>query len=300
VSARICIITLALALSSTAAISSDNVLVPQGGVARWPGLDAVDCGFHGKRFAAVDGVCYYAIDFKAKTGVHEIALYDQAGQQHLGSVTVERVEFPEIKITLPDDTYMELSAENAKRHGAERARVLKAINVRPSAPLFSLPLAKPAKSMPASENDFGSRRLFNETKKSTHTGRDSPVSAGSAVMAVADGKVVLAEDQFFTGNAAYIDHGDGLVSMYFHMAALAVATGDEVKQGAKLGTVGATGRATGPHLHLGVRWMGARIDPYLLLEDPSKLPAIGDPPRKAAAKIEEAHDAEPLEQGPES
>lgn len=297
---RICSISLVLALSSTAAIASNNVLVPQGGVARWPGLDAVDCGFHGKRFAAVDGVCYYAVDFKAKPGVHEIALYDAAGKQHLGSVTVEKVDFPEIEITLPDDTYLKLSAENAKRHAGERARVLKAIKVKPSAPRFSLPLAKPAKNMPASENDFGSRRLFNGTNKSTHTGRDAPVSAGSTLMAVADGTVVLAEDQFFTGNAVYIDHGDGLVSMYFHLSELAVATGDEVKRGGTLGKVGGTGRATGPHLHLGVRWMRARIDPYLLLDEPDKLPAIGDPPRKAEAKIDAAHDAEPEEQGPES
>jgi murein DD-endopeptidase MepM/ murein hydrolase activator NlpD len=83
--------------------------------------------------------------------------------------------------------------------------------------------------------------------------------------------------------------------MNFHMAELAVAVGDEVKRGQTLGKVGSTGRSTGPHLHLGVRWLGARIDPYLLLDSPSKLPGIGDAPRKAEAKIDAARNKEPQE-----
>jgi murein DD-endopeptidase MepM/ murein hydrolase activator NlpD len=92
---------------------------------------------------------------------------------------------------------------------------------------------------------------------------------------VADGTVVIAEDLFFTGKAVFIDHGDGLVSMYFHFSELKVQAGQDVKKGETLGLVGSTGRATGPHLHLGVRWHGARIDPQILLDDPAKIPAIG-------------------------
>jgi murein DD-endopeptidase MepM/ murein hydrolase activator NlpD len=72
----------------------------------------------------------------------------------------------------------------------------------------------------------------------------------------------------------FIDHGDGLISMYFHLSELKVQAGQDVKKGETLGLVGSTGRATGPHLHLGVRWHGARVNPQTLLDDPAKIPAI--------------------------
>ncbi len=284
------------ALGSMAAIAdTPTVVVAQGGVARWAGLAAAECGLHGKRYPAVDAVCYYPVDLHAKPGMHEIALYDQDKKQHLGALTVEAVSFPQVDIALPDDTYVHVSAENLSRHRAERKRVLALFKQDLGPVQFSLPLAQPAASMPASENDFGSNRLFNGIRKSQHTGRDAPVALGSAVKAVANGKVVLAEDQFFTGNSVFVDHGGGLISMNFHMGELTVATGDDVKRGDTLGKVGSSGRSTGAHLHLGMRWLGARIDPYLLLDSPSKLPSIGDSPRKAEAKTDVAREKEPEE-----
>jgi len=94
-------------------------------------------------------------------------------------------------------------------------------------------------------------------------------------MAVADGTVVVSQDLFFPGSAVLIDHGDDLINMYFHLFEFKVQAGQEVKKGETLGLVGSTGRATGPHLHFGIRWHGARINPQLLLEDPSKIPPVG-------------------------
>ncbi|UXI70453.1 M23 family metallopeptidase [Tahibacter amnicola] len=280
---------------ATGAQATPAVVVAQGGVARWAGLDARECGFLGKRYPAVDGACYYPVDLRAKVGVHEIALYDSAGKQHLGAMTVEKVDFPEVRIDLPDDTYLNVSAGNQARHKEERARVL-ALFKTPVTPVrFSLPLAKPAKSMPPSENDFGSRRVFADGRTSQHTGRDAPVTQGSTVRAVADGTVLLAEEHFYTGNTVFIDHGGGLMSMNFHLSKIAVDRGDDIKRGQVIGTVGSTGRSTGPHLHLGLRWLGARIDPYLLLDTPTKLPSVGDSPAKAEAKIEAAREQEPEE-----
>jgi murein DD-endopeptidase MepM/ murein hydrolase activator NlpD len=88
------------------------------------------------------------------------------------------------------------------------------------------------------------------------------------------GTIVLAEDLFFEGNAVFIDHGDGLISMYFHLSDLDVSSGQEVAKGHVLGHVGSTGRATGPHLFFGIRWHDARIDPQILLHDPGKMRAI--------------------------
>lgn len=280
---------------STAAIV-DGVKVPQGGVARWAGMAAESCGFHGKRYPAVDAACYYPVDFRAKPGVHEIALYDQDGKQHVSSVTVEAVEFPKVEIELPDDTYLEISEESRARHIEERREVLALFEREIGEPQFSLPLAQPAGTLPKSEDDFGSHRTFNGGKaESQHTGRDFPVGEDSPVKAVANGTVVLAAEQFFTGNTVFVDHGDGLISMNFHLAGLDVKAGDVVKRGDVLGKVGSTGRSTGPHLHLGFRWLGARIDPLLLLDTPNTLPSIGDTPRQAEKKVDAADAKEPPE-----
>jgi murein DD-endopeptidase MepM/ murein hydrolase activator NlpD len=87
--------------------------------------------------------------------------------------------------------------------------------------------------------------------------------------------VVVAQDLFFTGNAVFIDHGNGLVSMYFHLSDITVQAGQDVTKGETVGLVGSTGRATGPHFHMGVRWHDARIGPQALLDDPAKIPAFG-------------------------
>ncbi len=88
---------------------------------------------------------------------------------------------------------------------------------------------------------------------------------GTPVLAVADGRVVLAEEHYFAGKSVYVDHGGGLLSMSFHLSEILVEEGSEVKRGQPLGEVGATGRVTGPHLHFGLRWHGARVDPERLI-----------------------------------
>jgi murein DD-endopeptidase MepM/ murein hydrolase activator NlpD len=85
------------------------------------------------------------------------------------------------------------------------------------------------------------------------------------VVATADGVVVLAEDHFFGGKSVFLDHGDGLISMYMHLSEIAVAREAVVVRGQVIGRVGATGRVSGPHLHFGFRWRGASIDPEVLL-----------------------------------
>ncbi len=141
---------------------------------------------------------------------------------------------------------------------------------------FTLPLGAPATPLPEAKG-FGAKWIFNGKPDSSeiHSGADYALGPGTPVLALADGTVVVAEDLFFTGNAVFIDHGNGLVSMYFHLSEIKVQAGQDVKKGETLGLVGTTGRVTGPHLHLGVRWHDARIDPQPLLDDPAKIPAFG-------------------------
>jgi murein DD-endopeptidase MepM/ murein hydrolase activator NlpD len=87
--------------------------------------------------------------------------------------------------------------------------------------------------------------------------------------------VAIAADHYFSGKSVFIDHGDGLVTMYFHLDRIDVRAGESVERGQVIGTLGSTGRVTGPHLHFGVRWHGARVDPTVLLGDPTRVPEVG-------------------------
>jgi murein DD-endopeptidase MepM/ murein hydrolase activator NlpD len=113
---------------------------------------------------------------------------------------------------------------------------------------------------------FGVERVFNGSVQSTHQGLDFRVPSGTAVAAVNDGTVILARPLFFEGNCIVIDHGQGLLTLYLHLSKFLVKEGDAVKKGQEIGLSGGTGRATGPHLHLAVRWQGVYLNPAELLK----------------------------------
>jgi murein DD-endopeptidase MepM/ murein hydrolase activator NlpD len=128
---------------------------------------------------------------------------------------------------------------------------------------WSGPFAAPVNA--PSSDIFGTRRVFNGVTKSVHQGLDYRVGPGTPVMAVNSGTVLLARSLYFEGNCVVIDHGQGLLSLYLHLSELKVKEGDHVERGTEIGLSGATGRATGPHLHLAVRWQGVYLDPAVLL-----------------------------------
>ena len=113
---------------------------------------------------------------------------------------------------------------------------------------------------------FGSQRIYRGEPGSFHTGVDVAPGAGAPVTAPADGTVVLAGPPQFSleGNLVIVDHGMGLNSAFLHLATVAVREGQRLRRGDPIGTVGATGRATGPHLHWSMKWRDARIDPAAL------------------------------------
>jgi murein DD-endopeptidase MepM/ murein hydrolase activator NlpD len=113
---------------------------------------------------------------------------------------------------------------------------------------------------------FGVERVFNGSVQSTHQGLDFRVPSGTSVAAVNRGRVILAQPLFFEGNCVVIDHGQGLLTLYLHLSKFLVREGDEVSKGQPIGLSGGTGRATGPHLHLAVRWQGEYLDPQALLK----------------------------------
>jgi len=113
---------------------------------------------------------------------------------------------------------------------------------------------------------FGSQRIFNEKAQRPHYGLDYRVPTGTPVAAMNSGTVLLARLLYFEGNCVVIDHGQGLLTLYFHLSELRVKEGDAVKRGQEIGLSGGTGRATGPHLHVAVRWQGTYLDPARLMQ----------------------------------
>lgn len=112
---------------------------------------------------------------------------------------------------------------------------------------------------------FGTGRTFNGKVQSRHQGLDYAVPSGTPVMAVNGGTVLLARPLYFEGNCVVLDHGQGLLTLYMHLSEIRVKEGEEISRGQELGLSGGTGRATGPHLHIAVRWEGTYLNPAELL-----------------------------------
>ena len=141
--------------------------------------------------------------------------------------------------------------------------------------LWTLPFLRPRQARVTSR--FGSGRVFNGRVSSSHLGIDYRGSTGDPIYAANRGVVALVDTFFLAGNVVYIDHGDGIVTGYFHMSQPEVAVGDTVGRGQEIGRVGATGRVTGPHLHWSARFGALTIDPADLL-------SLGPPFVAAAAE----------------
>jgi murein DD-endopeptidase MepM/ murein hydrolase activator NlpD len=155
--------------------------------------------------------------------------------------------------------------EFLRRRAIELRRIDAARAIRTAAEGWRQAFVLPARGRISGE--FGSQRIYRGEPASYHSGLDIAPGAGAPVIAPADGVVVLAGPPIFSleGNLVIVDHGMGLNSAFLHLATVAVRSGEAVRQGQRIGTVGATGRVTGPHLHWSVRWGAAKLDPRLVV-----------------------------------
>ena len=160
---------------------------------------------------------------------------------------------------------VDLSPENQDRYERERAHqaLVMATFSEPLPQASALRMRVPVPGRRSSS--FGLRRVFNGQARNPHSGMDIAAPTGTPVVAPMPGRVIDTGDYFFNGNTVWLDHGGGLLSMYCHLNRIGVATGDVLKTGESLGTVGATGRVTGPHLHWGVMLNRAMVDPALFV-----------------------------------
>jgi murein DD-endopeptidase MepM/ murein hydrolase activator NlpD len=228
----------------------------------------------GRSWSALRSICYYPVDIEQPAGSSILVSRYAAGKTQYAHIEIQAYDYGTEDVMLPDIPQAHPSAADLRRDAQDRAKLARIFAQTGGIARFTLPLGPPATPLPPGKS-FGVQRYYNGKPDSQpHMGVDYPTPLGSPVIAVAAGKVVLAEDMFFSGNSVFLNHGDGLISMYFHLANIDVKAGQEVQKGHILGRVGSTGRATGPHLFFGVRWRDGRINPQFVLENPNKIPSI--------------------------
>ena len=207
------------------------------------------------------------ISLETKPGIYAIELQAEATAGPTISFQrkfrVQRQRYPRVPLSVPD-RYTAPSPEDLRQIEQDKeakAEVLKTVSPeREWKGSFAPPVNAEISGV------FGVERVFNGSVQSTHQGLDFRVPSGTEVAAVNSGRVILARPMFFEGNWVVIDHGQGLLTLYLHLSKFSVREGDEVSKGQPIGLSGGTGRATGPHLHLAVRWQGVYLNPQVLLQ----------------------------------
>jgi murein DD-endopeptidase MepM/ murein hydrolase activator NlpD len=189
-------------------------------------------------------------------------IVNSGGDKKIVHIRVKPYKFPTEKITLPEEKVI-LGPEDLKR--AEReAELLKGILSQNTTRVWDGRFITPTDTRVSEV--FGVKRIMNGKRTSVHGGMDYKGETGTPIRAVNSGMVVLRNELFFGGNTLVIDHGMGLYSVYMHLSEFKVAKDERVSKGQVIGLVGMTGRATGPHLHFGVKLQGVNINPESLLK----------------------------------
>ena len=176
---------------------------------------------------------------------------------------VER-KYPTQTLTLPEKM-VSPPKEEYERIANDRKSVKEALGTVSPQRHWVLPFERPISGIVSSK--YGLRRILNGKPKCPHRGLDLKGEEGAPFRAPATGQVILVDDHYYAGKSLYLDHGNGVITMYFHMAQALVKEGQFVRRGEKIGLVGKTGRVTGSHLHWGVSVLGQLVDPEPFLEN---------------------------------
>jgi|TARA_B110000259_G_scaffold7133_1_gene7815 murein DD-endopeptidase MepM/ murein hydrolase activator NlpD len=180
-------------------------------------------------------------------------------------ISIVKKDFGESRITINDLSKVDLSKEDSERAFKESIKIKDAINSYSIDFNTSIDFVSPIPSGIISSR-YGKKRFINNTPRSPHLSLDIAAPEGTPIEAPSQGRIILTGNFFYAGNYLIIDHGYGLLSSYSHMSEIYIQTGDFIDKGKIIGTVGSTGRVTGPHLHWTVYLNTVRINPESLLK----------------------------------
>ena len=228
-----------------------------------PSLPYVETDGH-RALVIQDGSAWVAvigIPLSAPLGMRQVIVHGTNGRQEIEfQVGNKQYVSQSLKVA---PRQVDLSAADLARFNQDKISIGRALSHWTELPPESLRLPQPVPGMRSSS--FGSRRIFNGQARNPHTGMDIAAPSGTPVRVPIAGTVVDTGDYFFDGNTVFVDHGRGLISMYCHLSSIDVKPGQRIAAGDRIGAVGMTGRATGPHLHWGLNLNGAWVDPALFL-----------------------------------
>ncbi len=272
---RITLLPFALIISTSVHALPEQALVP-GGIAllKLPDYtEGTEVTFKNKRIAVFPykdtWIAMAGISLSTKPGDYEF-LIKQTGKQNVKTkFTVEYKKYDEQHLTIKNKRKVNPNKQDNERIASESTRK------RNARQLYSNSESKVDFIWPVTgriSSIFGLRRFFNEQERRPHSGLDIAAKEGTPIRAVANGTVIDTGDFFFSGNMIYLDHGQGIVSLYAHLSKISTKPGDVIKQGDIIGNVGQTGRVTGPHLHFAIYANQTLIDPVFML------PKDGNPP----------------------
>lgn len=270
---QVCILLLGLACLPSAALDLPRQRVSAGGIAMI-GLGAAAQApraiFNGIPVLVVpDGAQWIAvvgIPLAAQPGHASLSVQREAAPEASVGFEIKPFHYAEQHLKVAPG-HVDLAPQDLARYERERVHTAEVMATFSATPPASLQLRQPTGGRASSS--FGLRRVFNGQGRNPHSGMDIAAPQGAPVLAAANGVVIDTGDYFFNGNTVWLDHGSGLLTMYCHLSAIQVKVGEQVKAGTPIGQVGATGRATGPHLHWSVSLNRAMVDPSLLLDPAS-------------------------------
>ena len=222
--------------------------------------------YNSKPVALVKGqqnwLAVIGISLNAKTGLHKLDISEVSGKKRVKKFTVKSHKYKTQHLTIKNKNKVNPNNKSVER--IEREFLMK----KKLKSTFSPSLPKLNFIRPVSGRDsgrFGLRRILNKQKRNPHSGMDIAAPQGRSIKAAESGTVLWVGNLFFSGNVIYLDHGNGLLSLYAHLSKMNVKKGQKIKRGEIIGKVGKTGRVTGAHLHWTVYLNGNAVDPALFL-----------------------------------
>ena len=234
----------------------------QSVAASWFGHDLSFFHPEGKLWYALAGVPVEATPGRYDLTVKELLVSGESAKIRV-RIRIAAAAYPKITIKVAKQ-FTEPDPEQLREIAADKELKQNILAAQTPQRLWAGPFLPPVEA--AISDVFGTARVINQEVKNRHLGLDYGVPAGTAVHAVNHGTVLLARPLFFEGNFVVLDHGQGFLSLYLHLSEFHVKEGDVVDSGQLIGLSGGTGRATGPHLHLAIRWQGVYLNPAILLK----------------------------------